>query len=214
MTGLTLNAKQIGRDFNRRPVFRDISFTVSSPGSIAVTGLNGAGKSTLVKILAGVMSPTAGTVRYDADGNSFSADDVREHLGFVSPYLSLYDEFTAEENLRLLNRIRSGVEPDAGTVEQRLRQVDLWNRRGDVVGTFSSGMKQRLKYALALLHAPTILILDEPTANLDAEGIEMVRAVALEQRARGILIVATNDEEEAGWCADRIHLKGSGGARP
>jgi heme exporter protein A len=213
MTSLKLIVAGVGRTFNRRPVFAGLSFDVSAPGSVAITGLNGAGKSTLVKILAGVIGPTSGTVRYEADGKPVDSSELHEHLGFVSPYLNLYDEFTAAENLHLLNRIRTGTEPDPAAIEQRLRQVNLWNRRDDGVGTYSSGMKQRLKYAFALLHAPSVLILDEPTSNLDEEGIAIVRGVAEEQRGRGILIVATNDAEEAAWCAARIHLEGSGARR-
>ena len=213
MTALSLIVSGLGRDFNRRPVFRDISFTVNAPGSVAITGLNGAGKSTMMKILAGVVSPTSGSVRFESGGTGLSAEELQLRIGFVSPYLNLYDEFTADENLRLIARIRSGVEPSAERMEHRLRQVDLWNRRFDPLGTFSSGMKQRLKYAVALLHEPEILLLDEPTSNLDAEGIAMVRAAAAEHRERGLLILATNSDEEAAWCSQRVHLTGSGARR-
>ena len=84
--------------------------------------------------------------------------------------------------------------------------VGLWNRRDDVVGTYSSGMKQRLKYAFALLHNPAILILDEPTSNLDAEGIDVIKQIIVEQKKENILIIATNDKEEAHWCAQQIQV--------
>ncbi len=211
MNGIRLQVTDLRRDFNRRPVFQGISFTLDSPASLAVTGLNGAGKSTLVKVLAGVIGPTAGTVAYQRAGVPIEIDTLRHELGFVSPYLNLYDEFSAEENLRLLSRIRSGNEPASATIERRMQQVNLWNRRHDDVGTFSSGMKQRLKYAFALLHEPAVLMLDEPTSNLDAEGIAVVEAIVAEQKERGLLVVATNDESEAAWCTARVHLSGSGG---
>jgi heme exporter protein A len=213
MSDLKLVVTGLGRDYNRRPVFRNVAFTVESPGSVAITGLNGAGKSTIMKILAGVVSPTAGTVRFERAGVLLPMETVQVRIGFVSPYLNLYDEFSAEENLQVLARIRSGVAPAAEQIERRLRQVDLWNRRSDLLGTFSSGMKQRLKYAAALLHDPEILMLDEPASNLDSEGAVIVREAAMEHRKSGMLIVATNNEEEAGWCGQRVHLTGRGARR-
>src|SRR5262249_4432218 len=143
---------------------------VSGAQSLAVTGPNGSGKSTLMKIIAGVLSPTSGSVRLSVNGSTLPADRHYAHLGFVSPYLQLYEEFSAWENLHILARIREAATNDASVMEL-LRLVQLVDRRHDPVRTYSSGMKQRLKYASALLHAPSMLLLDEPTANLDEQGI-------------------------------------------
>jgi heme exporter protein A len=213
MITMRLIVEHIGRDFNRRPVFRGISFALDSPGSLAITGLNGAGKSTFVKILAGIIGPTTGSVSYEQNERRLSAHEIQPTLGMVSPYLNLYEEFTAEENLTILSRIRSGSAAPVNEIEVRLRQVNLWNRRSDLVGTFSSGMKQRLKYAFALIHRPSVLLLDEPTSNLDVDGIEIVRQIIAEQHQRGLLVVATNDVDEAAWCQTRVHLDGSGGGK-
>lgn len=213
MNAMRLSVEHIGRDFNRRPVFRGISFALDAPGSLAITGLNGAGKSTFVKILAGIIGPTSGSVHYENDGKRLSAHEIQASIGMVSPYLNLYEEFTAEENLTILSRIRSGSIAPVDEIEGRLRQVNLWNRRSDLVGTFSSGMKQRLKYAFALIHRPLVLLLDEPTSNLDVDGIGIVREIIAEQIQRGLLIVATNDADEAAWCQTRVHLEGSGGGK-
>ncbi len=215
MNDLILSVHGLARSFNRRLVFKDLDFSVAAPGSLAITGKNGAGKSTLVKILAGIASPTKGRVTYTADGKAVDADALRERMGFVAPYLNLYEEFTAWENLAILGRIRTGTVPSAEQIGDTLRRVDLWQRRDDLVAGFSSGMKQRLKYAMAILDAPAILFLDEPTANLDADGIAIVETVVRDQQRHGILILATNDESEASWCRERIHLAGRGtDARP
>ncbi len=210
MTDVTLTVSGLARSFNRRLVFQDLSFSVSAPGSLAITGKNGAGKSTLVKILAGIASPTKGKVAYVSNGIPVDPDLLRERMGFVAPYLNLYEEFTAWENLAILGRIRTGASPSAERIGDTLRRVDLWHRRDDFVGGYSSGMKQRLKYAMALLDAPAILFLDEPTANLDDDGIAMVETVVRDQQRQGLLILATNDDGEAAWCRDRIHLAGRG----
>lgn len=135
------------------------------------------------------------------------ADELRKGMGFVSPYLQLYDEFTPLETLSLISRIRSGSEANQAGVKSLLEEFGLWNRRDDEVRTFSSGMKQRLKYVAALAHDPWFLLLDEPTSNLDSEGSAVVKAVAQRYAKRGILVVATNDEEEAAWCTRSLRME-------
>ncbi|MEX0601827.1 MAG: ABC transporter ATP-binding protein, partial [Bacteroidota bacterium] len=163
MSALKLTLVKIAKDFNRRHVFHDISFTLESGESLAITGRNGSGKSTLVKVIAGVLTPSAGEVCFEAGGRMLETEAVKHRLGFVSPYLQLYDEFSADENLDLLSRIRANGVPEPGTAEKLLEQFNLFHRRRDPVRTFSSGMKQRLKYVFALLHQPDLLILDEQT---------------------------------------------------
>jgi heme exporter protein A len=204
---LFVTAKGIAKDYNRRPIFRDISFSLSSPSSLAITGKNGAGKSTLSKIAAGLLSSTRGTLTYTMNEKQVGIEIFKHSLGFVSPYLNFYDEFTAMENLQLLSRIRAADQYDDDRINKLLDLVNLWHRRNDLVGTFSSGMKQRLKYAFALIHSPSLLILDEPTSNLDKEGIEIVRYIVNRQKEEGILVIATNDKEEAGWCKNEVHLE-------
>ncbi|MBI4535595.1 MAG: ATP-binding cassette domain-containing protein, partial [Ignavibacteriae bacterium] len=137
------------------------------------------------------LTPTEGTVNVKMQSvGRFRSK--RSCIGLVSPYLQMYDEFSAKENLRLALAIR-GVAASDSPIDEMLERVFLHDRRNDPVRTFSSGMKQRMKYAFALIHQPPILILDEPTANLDDEGIGMVRQIMKQQLPNGILLVATND---------------------
>jgi heme exporter protein A len=206
MNSISITVQGVAKDFNRRPIFKDISFSLSSPGSIAITGKNGAGKSTLSKILAGLVSATRGSIAYSVDGKPTGIEEFKHLIGFVSPYLNLYDEFTAIENLNILSRIRTVSSSKDERIKELLLLVGLWNRRDDFVGTFSSGMKQRLKYAFALLHTPPVLILDEPTSNLDDEGMEVVKHMIQEQLKSNILVIATNNREEAHWCTQQLHV--------
>jgi heme exporter protein A len=206
MNSISIIVSGLSKDFNRSSIFRDISFTLSSPASLSITGKNGAGKSTLSKILAGLLSSTRGTITYSVDEKQIGIEEFKHHIGFVSPYLNLYDEFTVLENLRFLSSIRAASQQNGNRIKELLILVGLWNRRDDIVGTFSSGMKQRLKYAFALLHKPAVLILDEPTSNLDGEGIDVVKQIMLEQKRSNILIIATNNKEEAHWCAQQIQV--------
>lgn len=206
MTPFFVRAEDVSKTFNRKIIFQGISFELSRGASLAVTGRNGSGKSTLVKIIAGVLSPTGGSVTMLEDGKALEEAQRKEHLGLVSPYLQLYDEFTALENIEILSRIRGVADPDRDRVRALLTLFALWDRRKDWLRVYSSGMKQRLKYVFALVHRPTVLILDEPSANLDADGVSAVRHMVQEQKERGILIVATNDAEEAKWCDTALHL--------
>ena len=203
---MKLTVTKLTKEFNRRAVFRDISFTMDDVDSLAITGRNGAGKSTLVKILSGLLSPTSGIVAYAGDGKAIASDGLRDRIGLVSPYLQMYDEFTATENLSLLSRIRSNNFRFEERSKELLVQFSLWEKRDNLVRTYSSGMKQRLKYVFALLHQPSLLLLDEPTSNLDEEGVGVVQNVVENQKRIGMLIIATNDAAEARWCKNAVHL--------
>ncbi len=188
---LHFEAAGIKKVFNRRTVFENVSFSLNSGEILLITGRNGSGKSTLVKIVSDVLSPTEGKVIV-REGERTLTDSRSSLLGLVSPYLQLYDEFSAEENLWYTIALRGKI-PDIVHIRSLLKRVFLLNRKDDPVRTYSSGMKQRLKYAFALAHSPHILVLDEPTSNLDTEGTAMVKEIMNEHRDSGILIVATND---------------------
>jgi heme exporter protein A len=200
-----LIGKDIRKSFGRLLVFDSINFELINGSSLAIAGKNGSGKSTLVKIIAGLLSPSSGEVIYQVDGREIDKLDWFKFVGFVAPYLQLYDEFTGYENLEILAKIR-GLKSYEAKIKNVLERVNLYSRRDDLVRGYSSGMKQRLKYACALLHDPIVLILDEPTSNLDSEGVEMVWAIAEEQKKNGILIVATNEPEELKMCDEVINL--------
>ncbi|MEK7263038.1 MAG: ABC transporter ATP-binding protein [Bacteroidota bacterium] len=202
---MKFSAQNLFKRFGRRVIFQNIVFELSNGDSIAFTGKNGSGKSTLVKICAGVLSPTSGTIELTIDGKIISADKYFQYIGFVAPYLQLYDEFSPIENLHFFSTIR-GLKISVKEKEELLKRVNLFHRKDDYVRTFSSGMKQRMKFAFALLHNPPILILDEPTTNLDAEGSTMVFQIMEEQKKKGILLLATNTQSEQEHCEKIISL--------
>jgi heme exporter protein A len=205
MDRVTFQASGLKKIYNRRTIFSDINFNLERAQSLSVAGRNGAGKSTLLKILAGVLSHSGGTVVLKFDGEEVHVGDHFQYIGFVAPYLQLYDEFTAFENLDIFRKVRR-INVTDPFVDELFQRVNLALCRNDFVRTFSSGMKQRLKYACALLHRPQVLLLDEPTANLDAEGRAMVHEIVQEQKRNGIVIVATNEAVEIPWCEQVIDL--------
>lgn len=209
---ITVTAKDLRKDFNRRPVFSGVTFDLKNGDTLAVSGRNGSGKSTLLKIIASLISPSAGSFTMSVGGTAVADRFMFRHIGMVAPYLQVYEEFTALENLQMIDRIRGGSHA-AAEYERLLAMVSLDRRRHDFVRTFSSGMKQRLKYALAWMDRPPLLLLDEPRTNLDAEGIAMALSMVEEQRKDGIVIIATNEQEDVDVCSTRISLVDGGNSR-
>jgi heme exporter protein A len=198
-----LEVSSLKKIFDRKIIFKDVDFTLNTFDSIAITGKNGSGKSTLIKILANVFTQTTGQVTLTIDGKNIEKQYYYKYIGFVSPYLNLYDEFTGYENLKIIAEIRGLAETN---IEPVLKRVGLWERRNDLLKIYSSGMKQRLKIAFSIIHEPEILLFDEPTSNLDAEGVRLIDSIAEEYKNRSILIIATNDEHERSLCDKEINL--------
>jgi heme exporter protein A len=203
---MELTARGVGKRFGRRVIFRRLDLTAVGGRSMAIVGANGSGKSTLVRILAGVMRPTRGTVELKIGDDLISHEERPFRTGLVAPYLDVYDDFSPAENLGFILRARSMREPRE-RIEAVLGKVDLSDRANDRVATFSSGLRQRMRLAVALVSDPPILLLDEPTSNLDDRGKESVRRILSDCVADGrIVIVATNEASEAEACDDRVSV--------
>ncbi len=206
MDELRVVGRKIKKSFSGRTIFSDVSFELACHEGLGVVGKNGAGKSTLAKIVAALLSPTDGTIDVEVSGEKVAQWRRHEFVGFVAPYLQLYEEFSAWENLDIFRRIR-GLPISDKHILSLLERVGLALWKADTVRTYSSGMKQRLKYASALLHQPPLLILDEPRSNLDSEGIEIINEIMEQQVDRGILVVATNEKEDLQSCQQIIDLE-------
>ncbi len=198
-------AENLTQKFNRRIVFKDIFFQIGSGHSLAVTGPNGSGKTTLVKVICQLLQPSSGVVKYIRDGQGVERLDIYSCLGLVGPYLQLYNNLTALENFSFFSRIR-GLPVDNTRFRKLMDRVGLKGRELDELRTFSSGMLQRMKYVIAVMHEPHILILDEPSANLDEAGIMIVHELMEDQKKDKILIVATNEPGELSFGEEKIYL--------
>ncbi len=199
---MELTANRIIKRFGHFLVLKNVSLTVHSGSAVAITGPNGSGKTTLVKILCNLMAPTRGEVIYQKDGKKIERENIFQYIGLVGPYLQLYQELSAQENIDFFARMRN-LKNYSDRVTQLMELFNLAGRERDAVKTYSSGMQQRLKYVCALLHEPEVLFVDEPRSNLDQKGIEAVYSVLREQKKDRILVISTNDQEDLAL-ADQI----------
>jgi heme exporter protein A len=206
MNNYFLSGENILKTYGRRLVFKNLNFSFSGNGIWGIAGPNGSGKSTLVKIIAGIVSPTKGKINHKLNDKNIVSENLHEYIGFVSPYLILYDEFSAEENLLYFAKIR-GIDYNKEKVDSLLNEFLLFERRNDLLKGYSSGMKQRMKFIFALMHSPRILILDEPTTNLDISGKDSVYKIISEESASSIIITASNEQSDLSFCKEIIQLE-------
>ncbi len=205
--------------FGRKVVLRGVDLSIEPGEAVVLFGPNGAGKTTLMRIVATLSRPTAGTVRVGGIDLSYAPDAVRQQLGFVSHVPLLYENLTAEENLRFFGRLY-GLGDLETRIDAMLRQVGLVARRHDLVRTFSRGMVQRLSIARALLADPSVLLLDEPDTGLDQHAAALLhRLIAQVAGAQGVegsqvrraSVLLTTHNLERGWeWADRVAILAGG----
>jgi heme ABC exporter ATP-binding subunit CcmA len=188
-----LTLSDVSRHFGRRRALSRVSFSCAAGDIFGLLGHNGAGKSTLLSILATLLRPSSGDVRYGARSMQDGGAEVRARLGLLGHELQLYPELTAAENLRFFARLYGLT--DVGTrIRQALRAASLADRADEAVAGFSRGMRQRLALERALLHDPRLLLLDEPFTGLDqasaAAVVARLRTLAADGR---IIVMATHD---------------------
>ncbi|MCP4633754.1 MAG: ABC transporter ATP-binding protein [candidate division Zixibacteria bacterium] len=210
---LTLTAKDIYKAFNRNAVLNRINFNVSGREGLIITGPNGSGKSTLLKILCNLLKPSSGEIVFSIQNKPISMDKVRINIGLVAPDINLYEEMSAVENIIFFSRLK-GMNNAELNFHTLFSEHGLSGRGEELVKTFSSGMKQRLKYIIATLNNPPFLFLDEPTANLDQNGKEMVKKVCENQKSNGVLVIATNEQEDFQYGTKIVRLDGDGIGNP
>jgi len=206
MSDYSLQSDSLSKSFGRRLIFSNINFQWQEKGIFGISGPNGSGKSTLVKIIAGLISASKGKLIHKNSGGEIIPEKLHNHIGFVSPYLVLYEEFSAWENLKIFAEIR-GVTFDEARVLSYLKEFLLENRKDDLVKTYSSGMKQRLKFIFALMHSPEVLIFDEPTSNLDDDGKKVVYKIINDEGKHRIVIIASNETKDLELCSELLLLE-------
>ena len=204
-----LSGDAVSHRYGTRVALQPRSFEVKGPMAVAITGANGAGKSTLLRIVAGLMRPNGGSTKLRVGGVDIAPAQRRHHVGLATPELHFSEEMSAAENLVFSAEAR-GLAAPSDAAWRSLVAVGLKPRAHDRVSAFSSGMKQRLRLAFALLADPAVLMLDEPGSHLDEEGRNAVEALVHTECERRLVLIATNDPREMALASQRIQLDGRG----
>lgn len=194
-----------GKRFRLEWIFRGLSCTLSTGERLALLGPNGSGKSTLMKILSGHLSPSRGTAFFkDPSGQVVPASDMYTRIAYAAPYIELIEELTLEETLRFHARLKPflpGLNPSA--VYELLQ---LPRSRQKELRFFSSGMKQRVKIALAAASDTPILLLDEPTTNLDVQAVQWYKDLVARLAEKRLVVIASNDPDDALFCPRHLNI--------
>jgi heme exporter protein A len=205
-----IQVKGLVKSFGPTMALRGVNLSVSEDQFVTVVGPNGAGKTTMLRILATLSRPTQGVVQIGGRELPQGAAEVRRHIGLVSHQTLLYGDLSAEENLRFYGRMYDVSDLDA-RITQVLEQVGLAHRRRDPVRTFSRGMQQRLAIARAVLHHPSLMLLDEPYTGLDQDAAARLETVMSTVGTEGRTVVMTTHDLERGLAvADRVVILAKG----
>jgi ABC-type multidrug transport system ATPase subunit len=190
-----------GKRFNREWIFRHVDFEFSTSKKYALTGPNGSGKSTLLQVIAGSITHNEGMVEFK-NGALIPAENHYQHISIAAPYLELIEEMTAVEFLSFHIQFK----PFSINIPDALQKVSLENAANKEIRYYSSGMKQRLKLAQAFFSNTPVLLLDEPTTNLDEDGIKLYKQLIKDHTAGRLVIISSNDKHEYDFCETVISI--------
>ncbi len=202
---MKISLQKVGKRYNREWIFRDFSYQFTTGKSYAITGPNGSGKSTLLQVIAGAILHNEGDIEYTFEQRATANEQHYQYLSIAAPYLELIEEMTAKEMLEFHSKFK----PLTASVSlaDMLKVVGLENAANKQLRYFSSGMKQRLKLAQAFFSDTPVLLLDEPTTNLDADGIALYHTLINNYAKDKLVIVSSNVKQEYDFCGEVIAIE-------
>ena len=191
-----------GKRYNREWIFRHFEYEFLSGKKYAITGSNGSGKSTLLQVIAGALTHNEGNIEMTLNGSLLLEENCYQYLSIAAPYLELIEEMTAIEFLSF----HAAFKPLTCPIETILSLTNLEKAAHKQIRYYSSGMKQRLKLAQAFFCSAPVLLLDEPTTNLDAEGIGLYQQLVAEHTHQKLVIISSNDPQEYEFCDQVVEI--------
>lgn len=201
---MDIHLNHVGKKFNREWLFKDISYSFKQGTSYAIIGPNGSGKSTLIQLIAGNQLTSSGTIEYQTkDQQKLPVEEVYKQIAITAPYLELVEEFTLKEAIDFhfqFKNLREGITP-----EELINIGYFEGSQNKYLKNFSSGMKQRAKLLLAFYSSASLILLDEPTTNLDQTGIDWYHE-QINQLEKCLVLVASNQPHEYNFCKSHLQL--------
>ena len=194
-----------GKRFNREWIFRQANLQFNKGIAYAITGHNGSGKSTLLQSIGGMLQLSEGKILFSQNGSTLTDEKVYKQVSFCAPYLDVIEEMTLVEFLGFHSQFKSFI--NGLSIQQIIDIVDLQAAAQKQIRFYSSGMKQRVKLAQAILSNTAVVLLDEPCSNLDAKGIALYHALIKDYCADRIVIVCSNDEVEYSFCEQKLEMQ-------
>lgn len=204
MPDVTIEAVNLGKDYNLHTIFSQLSGTFRSPDAFAVVGHNGSGKSTLLRVLAGMDSPTNGQVKWLIGEKPIPEHRQYEYLAYCSPLFDFDYRFTVRQILRQYSRVKPMK--NRLTVDDLIQYMGFENHQHKYMDELSSGMNQRVRLILTICSDVPVLFLDEPCSNLDQQGVHWYNDLISEFARDKLVFVASNDPREYAFCTEHLAM--------
>ncbi|TAH03936.1 MAG: ATP-binding cassette domain-containing protein [Sphingobacteriales bacterium] len=201
---MQISLENLGRRFNREWIFKGVNYQFVNNQAYAILGINGSGKSTLLQVISGALTPSIGNLTYSNNGKIIAPENYYNSISLATPYLELIEEFTLNEVLDFHFKFKIRIE--------HLKNSDIISLLGmkqqqhKFIKYFSSGMKQRVKLALAFCAQTPVLLLDEPTSNLDVQGVAWYHTMINQFTANRITLICSNQSNEYSFCNAQLNL--------
>ncbi len=201
---LTIEAENLGKKFLRRFVFKNFNYRFTEGKAYAVTGSNGSGKSTLLQLLCGYMMPSQGKVIFKNNDLIIEEEEHFKFISIASPFMELIEEYSVAEHIKFHAALKPMIVDDTATIAETFQ---LQSELHKPIKHLSSGNKQRIKLALAFCTDSKVLLLDEPTQNLDSKGLALYLQAIEKFTKERLVMVSSNDEREYGFCSEIIKIE-------
>lgn len=202
---MKITLENTGKKYNKEWIFKDLSLEIKAPSSFVISGGNGSGKSTLLKLISGFETPSKGKIIFENNG-VISSENIYTKIAYTSPYISVFEEYTIGELFKFYTKLK----PLKNDISEKefISLIELEHTKGKAIKNFSSGMKQRVKLGLSILSDVPILLLDEPTSNLDANAIKWYQKIIQNNLENRIVFVASNNQkDESFFCENEIKIE-------
>lgn len=202
---MTIRLTNVGKRFNREWIFRHLNFQFHSQTSYAITGPNGSGKSTLLQVIAGATTFNEGEISFFLGDKKIAEEKIYSNITIAAPYLELVEEMTLQEFFQFHSSLKNWL--SGFDTKKIISLINLEDAAQKQIRYFSSGMKQRVKLAQAIFSDVAVVLLDEPTTNLDEEGISLYKNLINNFCKDRLVIVSSNDAQEYDFCKEKIDMR-------